>query len=160
MYTATGRLAAQTPYLRIFEDNIDINDASGRHLASARRLGEWDPVSKGCIGPRRWLLQYASPAPPGPFANVTEQWALAALLTIASVRDASRRPSGLLSYSWCEIRKGALYSLCALCVAAAIFVALAVFTAEALEPLRVLLYDLEQRLCPRRMKLSSKYDGG
>jgi len=160
LYRIDGRLAAQTPYLKLFEDTIQINDPSGQRLAMAKRVGDWAPNSAACLGPRRWLLTFATPAPPGDFAVPTAQWPLAALVSIASVRDTSRRPSGLLAPTWCEISKVACSALFALLVAGSLLAGAALFFGEALEPLRALLYELEQRLCPRRMKLPSKYDGG
>lgn len=160
LYEADGRLVAQTSYLKLFEDSFEIHNPAGEHLASASRIGDWEPPSEKCEGPRRWLLQFASPAPAGPLSNPTDQWPLAALVTIAAVRDASRRPSGLLAMSGCEIKKMAGATLAFFFVVAVLLVGSAVFFAEALEPCRRFLWELEQRLCPRRMQLPSKYDGG
>lgn len=156
----SGMLLAETPYLKLFEDAFDILEPrTGFRIATAARLGAWHPDSVPCTGPHRWALTYAS-SPPGFFADFTEQWPIAVLLTVASIRDASRRSSGLLAPSWCEVSKVTL-SFCLLFMASAtVVVGVVVLLRDARQPCRMWLFDLEKRICPNRMRLPSKYDGG
>jgi len=162
LYTAANhKLVAKTPYLKLFEDTIQIYNPTGALIASATRLGEWVPNSAECQGYRKWLLKYAMPQPEGgPFVSITEQWPLAALITIAATRDATRRPNGLLTPSWCEVSKVTLSAIVLMLTIVIVLGGTAVFLREALEPCRVYFYELERRIFPKRMKLPSKYDGG
>mmetsp|Transcript_125944 Transcript_125944/g.317615 ORF Transcript_125944/g.317615 Transcript_125944/m.317615 type:complete len:460 (+) Transcript_125944:196-1575(+) len=155
-----GTAVAQTGYLNIFQANFDIIEpSSGAVMASAERVGDWNPMWKECLGPRKWRLTFAEQPPPGPLALPTEQWPLASLVTILSVRDASRRSSGLLMPTFCEVWKvtGQVIWILVLVIAGTFGILL--FLRDVVPPLTASLYDLELRICPRRMIVPSKYDG-
>lgn len=158
--SADGALLAHTPYLQLFESTFDVvHPGTGALIARATRVGDWVPNSRECLGQRRWRLTYASPPPPGPFANPTEQWPIAALLTVASMRDASRKPSGLLAPTWCEISKTALSVVVAIVCAAACLTVGLVFLRDGVPLFRASLIAFESRVCPKRMRVPSKYSG-
>jgi|Transcript_37924 hypothetical protein len=156
---ASNKLVAHTGYLKLFEESYEILDATGLSLGMASRKGDWNPISKNCGGDRKWEFNFADAMPPGPFADITQQWPLAVMVTVAAVRDASRRPSGLVAPSWCEITKTGL-ALCCFILCSALFACgTVVFVRVGRGPLRDFFHDLEERVCPRRMRKQSKYEG-
>eukprot|EP00446_Apocalathium_sp_SHHI-4_P007699 CAMPEP_0177163330 /NCGR_PEP_ID=MMETSP0367-20130122/6358_1 /TAXON_ID=447022 ORGANISM="Scrippsiella hangoei-like, Strain SHHI-4" /NCGR_SAMPLE_ID=MMETSP0367 /ASSEMBLY_ACC=CAM_ASM_000362 /LENGTH=455 /DNA_ID=CAMNT_0018609155 /DNA_START=31 /DNA_END=1396 /DNA_ORIENTATION=- len=162
MYKANGTLVAQTPYLHIFEPSIKVVDPkTGVTIATATRIGSWEPGYSDCQGERRWHLVYAPPEeqPAGPFASPTEQWPLAAMLSVISIRDASRNPNGLVSPTWCELWKGSTSLMVLGAVVVALGMAALVFLRDVVPPLTAGLYELEVRILRRRMFVPSKYVG-
>jgi len=154
-----NQLVAHTGYLNIFQSDFQIMDAAGMTLATARRKGDWSPDSPHCGGHRIWELIHSSPMPPGAFENPTQQWPLAVMVTIAAVRDSSRRPSGLVAPSWCEISKTGLFISFLFLLSAIVAGGVVLFIKIGRGPLRDMCVDVEARLCPKRMRKASKYEG-
>lgn len=160
LHEPNGTIVAETGYLNIFQANFNIIDpATGGIMASAERVGEWNPAASECLGPRRWRLSFAEQMPPGPLALPTEQWPLASMITVLSLRDASRRSSGLLNPTFCEAWKITLQVIWILLAITGLTFALLLCLKDVIPPLTATLYELEQRICPRRMYVPSKFDG-
>jgi len=160
LHQPNGTLVAQTTYLNIFQASFDIVEPNtGAILASAERLGDWNPRATECLGQRKWRLKYAEAPPPGPLALPTEQWPLASLVTILSIRDSSRRPSGLLNITFCGVWKVTLQAIWSVVLVVFVTFSILLCLRDVIPPLKGSLYELELRICPRRMIIPSKFDG-
>lgn len=155
---ANGTLAAQTPWIHLFQSELEfVHPITGATIATAQRIGEWIPNQDNCQGDRRWQLSYADPFPHGPLAIVTERWPLAALMTVATMRDANRRSSGSVAPSWCEVWKASTLILGLWLAASFTTIAALFFLRDAVPPLTAALFEWELKVCGRRMALPSKY---
>merc|ERR1712173_120404 len=112
-----------------------VHPVTGDNIATAKRIGEWIPNQDYCQGDRRWQLSYTDPPPNGPLAVITERWPIAALMTVATLRDSNRRSSGSVSPSWCEIWKTSTLFVGCLLAASFITVATLFFFRDAVPPL-------------------------
>jgi len=155
---ADGRAVAKTPYLRLFQDSFQIEDKLGGVIATVARAGDWNPVEGECGEHRKWVIDYTARDQDAVFSNPTDQWPIAEMVTIISVRDASRRPSGLLAPSGCEIRSYAIELVLAFLLVAFICSGTIVFVRVGLGPCRDRMVYLEDRICPRGIRVPSKYE--
>lgn len=174
VYDRKLQIVAQTPYLHLFEDSFEISDPRGNVIAKAEKRGGWSPfandnecniVDMGADGPvpRKWALTFIADDGKsdklGVFANPTDQWPIAELVTMMAVRDAHRQPSGLVAPSACEVRKSTLFLLVAFMLTAIVCSGIAIFFRFGLQRCRTNLFDLELRICPSQMRKPSKYEG-
>jgi len=155
-----GRDIAMTPYTTIFQDSFDITDSAGGLIAQVNRNG-WAPHEKadcsGDVKPHMWHLKYAS-SPPGPWAVVTAQWPIAAMMTMLAQRDESRQPNGSVLWSNCEVLKSTGYVVlvgtmlcCCVCIPMAIFLVCSA-------PILRFLAEAETRVLPKRMGKPGNYN--
>jgi hypothetical protein len=156
---AQGKLVALTPYTTLFQESFDITDPGGVKIATVSRNG-WDPPIKPatCEGakPRVWNIKYAS-SPPGAWATVTNQWPIAAMMTMLSARDENRQPNGSVLWSNCEALKSSGYMVfagilmcCCVCLPFALFLLCS-------GRIYAFLSDAESRLLPKRMNRPSGF---
>lgn len=155
---ADGRTVAKTPYLHLFQDSFDIQDLSGTVIAKVSRRGEWSPTHGECGESRKWVIDYPTREDVGAFSNPTDQWPIAEVVTIISVRDLHRRPSGLVAPSGCEIRGYVVELVIAFLLAGCLCSGFILFFRMGLHPLRDYLFDLEDRVCPGGMRVPEKYE--
>mmetsp|Transcript_43188 Transcript_43188/g.92146 ORF Transcript_43188/g.92146 Transcript_43188/m.92146 type:complete len:383 (-) Transcript_43188:97-1245(-) len=159
LYSVEEQLLAKTRPLHLFQSEFDVMDPKGVVIARVSRRGSWSPLAHTCGGPRRrWSIQF-SPSPPAAFADPATRWPIAEMLTVLSIRDARRRPSGLVPPSACELeRSGLLVVVLVLVALSAVGFAIVLYRV-GLQHCRDFFFALENRLCPPRMRRPSKYGG-
>jgi len=152
MKDAIDKTVAITPYLNLFPEVFEINDAAGNKIATASRAG-WDPMHSDCSNSisRHWLLRFAE-SPAGVFATVTERQWIAQMMTMIALRDSRRGSDGLVTMSECQIFKMFITGLsllaflcCACCVPMCCYLIVSA-------PMHERLHFLEKRWCPRKKK--------
>jgi len=153
-----GQIVAKTKYLHIFQDSFAIFTIDGIKVAQASRMGSWIPNDSGCKSHRKWMVEFMPRTDSGRFSVPSEQWPIASLVSILSKRDATRRPSGLVSPTWCEIRETIFMVLGAISLFLLVLLIISTFLRVWLTPLREYFYDLEVRMCPPAMRRPSKYE--
>jgi hypothetical protein len=153
-----GKIIGQTAFLSLFEDVFSVVASNGAIIATISRNPGWTPVSEvDCDTPRQWTIQYGSGAAAA-FPEASDRWPIAELVSIISVRDQFRRPSGLMRPSACEVVRG-LFSFFFLTVALAAIIAISLFFYHVLiNRFRARLVTLEAVLCPKRMKRPAKFE--
>lgn len=152
------RVVGQTPHLDLFADIVTLIASTGATISTAVRSQGWSPISEeDCDIPREWIITIGEGAQTA-FPTPTEQWPIAELMTIISVRDAYRRPNGLMKPTVCEVVRGTLSFFIFLCILA-VAVAFAIFMHNILmNRMRANLVIFEMKWCPKRMKKSSKFE--
>lgn len=156
VYDEFGATVALTGYLTLFQGVFKITDTGGNGIATASRKGEWSPVSKDCVE-RIWVLQFDQ-HPPGGFQDVTNHWPIAELVTMMSLRDYSRLPSGMVTPTACEVTKSA-FLLFGLAFAISLFVLVpCLFFVFCQHQCRVGFLQIEQHVFPRRMRRPVCYE--
>lgn len=156
---ATGDWVANTPFLQLFQSSFEVKDRKGNLIATLSHIGDWDPTGSECQE-RRWAVDFATREPEQSFSTPAEQWPLAEMVTVISVRDSTRRPSGLLSPSMCDLKGYFPLLLLLFFMVLAACVAMVQFLEFGLTPIRKFMMRLEDRLCPRRMRVPSKFEYG
>eukprot|EP00929_Paragymnodinium_shiwhaense_P014122 TRINITY_DN122006_c0_g1_i1.p1 TRINITY_DN122006_c0_g1~~TRINITY_DN122006_c0_g1_i1.p1 ORF type:complete len:462 (-),score=84.04 TRINITY_DN122006_c0_g1_i1:102-1487(-) len=153
------KVVGQTSHLALFQDTVTVIASSGATIATAVRSAGWSPVSEvDCNIPREWTITFGEGAAQA-FPSPSEQWPIAEMLTIMSVRDGYRRANGLMKPSVCEVVRGTL-SFFIFLVILAFCVALGLFCHNILiNRLRAQLVVFEAKYCPKRMKRSAKFEG-
>jgi len=152
------RIVAKTQYLHIFQDSFAISTFDGIKIAQVTRAGSWIPNDSGCKNRRKWMIEFQKRTDQGAFSVPSDQWPIASMVAILSKRDATRRPSGLVSPTWCEVRETILMVLAFISLILLIGIIIRAFLRVWLTPLREYFYDLEVRMCPPAMRKPSKYD--
>lgn len=152
------KVIGQTVYLDLFQNVVTVVAGTGATIATAVRSSGWTPVSEeDCDIPREWTITYGEGAQTA-FPSPSEQWPIAEMLTIMSVRDGYRRPNGLMKPSLCEVLRGTLSFFIILC-ALAFAVAFGLFLHNILmNSMRAQLVIFELNWCPKRMKRASKFE--
>jgi len=155
---ATGTVVAQTGYTHIFESSFAITDTAGVTIARVMRNG-WDPpIQKTCAEQpdRDWYLKFEK-TPPGRWAVATNQWPIAAMMTMLAQRDETRQPNGAVAWGNCEVAKSmglllvaAAIGVCGICVPCFLFIICA-------GPCKSFFFDLESRVLPKRMSKPSGF---
>lgn len=152
-----GHTVAKTPYLRLFQDEFEVQDKSGDPIATVSRVGSWNPVDGECGEQRKWAIEYAK-MESGPFSKPADQWPIAEMVTMISVRDTNRRPSGLLAPSGCEFRSYIVELLTVVLLVLFFCGGSLLFLRKGLTPIREFMLRLEDDICPKRMRIPSKYE--
>jgi len=155
---ADGREVAKTPYLSLFQDRFEVQDKLGEVIATVSRGSEWTPTGGECGESRKWIIEYAVRDKPGAFSNPTEQWPIAEMVTMISVRDLNRRPSGFLAPTTCELKSILPELVLVFLLAALVGSIVILWLRKGLVPCRNFMFDLEDRVCPKRMRLPSRYE--
>mmetsp|Transcript_25476 Transcript_25476/g.49936 ORF Transcript_25476/g.49936 Transcript_25476/m.49936 type:complete len:400 (+) Transcript_25476:93-1292(+) len=152
------QIVAKTQYLHIFQDSFPIFTYEGIKIAQVTRVGHWVPNHGGCTSGRKWMVEFMPRTDQGLFSVPSDQWPIASMVAILSKRDATRRPSGLVSWTWCEIRETVLMVFAFITLILLIGLILRTFSRVWLTPLKEYFYDLEVRMCPPAMRRPSKFE--
>lgn len=157
---AGGTVVALTPYTTLFQESFDITDTAGGKIATVARNG-WEPddlkpVCSANGKPRLWNIKYAG-SPPGLWAAATNQWPIAAFVTMMAQRDQYRQPDGQVLWSPCETVKATGWVLstaaCFCCIGCIPMVIFLLCSA----PIMRFFVEAEQNLFPKRMGKPAMY---
>lgn len=146
----------KTAYLKLFQDQFKVFSPDAVEIATVSR-GGWDPYKSDC-GPRSWTVAFSAGAT-GIWADASQRWLVAEMVTIMTLRDGYRRPSGLMRPSACELSKTVLlFGLALIAFFFFIFAGL-IFNYIFLNRLRIICIKIEANLFPKCMKLPSRHQG-
>eukprot|EP00928_Gymnodinium_smaydae_P045686 TRINITY_DN30416_c0_g1_i1.p1 TRINITY_DN30416_c0_g1~~TRINITY_DN30416_c0_g1_i1.p1 ORF type:complete len:479 (+),score=100.12 TRINITY_DN30416_c0_g1_i1:128-1438(+) len=157
LYDNTGKLLAKTPYMNLFEGAFQLSTSDGTEVASVERSAGWTPWSTECSADRKYTIRYG-PGASSAFVAQNERWPVASLVTAMAVRDGYREANGLTRPAACEVVKGIFFFLLLLGLVFGVCVGLYFVREFVINCLRLMFLSIEQRFCPQRMRLPSKYE--
>eukprot|EP00747_Dinoflagellata_sp_TGD_P164742 gnl/TRDRNA2_/TRDRNA2_185099_c0_seq1.p1 gnl/TRDRNA2_/TRDRNA2_185099_c0~~gnl/TRDRNA2_/TRDRNA2_185099_c0_seq1.p1 ORF type:complete len:474 (+),score=81.24 gnl/TRDRNA2_/TRDRNA2_185099_c0_seq1:109-1530(+) len=159
IHDAKGQTVGQTAYLSLFQDSYTITDTAGVEIATVTRADGWSPVDRSCSNStRRWTIAYSNGAP-GVWAAAENRWPIAAMMTMLSMRDIYRLPSGMVTMSQCAIKKSIVYLIIVGIIFTMLFCAMMIFIRFFLDDVRHNCIQMEWKLCPKRMAKPTEYEG-
>lgn len=163
----TGKIVAKTGHLRLFQSHFTLTDKQGKKIALIKRVGKWSPMDqatcfKGAPNSRRWLVTYADPKAADSsktFSKFADRWPVAQLVTIMAHNDASRRSTGLVAPSTCEVEKSGLLIFVICFGVFLVLGAVAMFSqfGFSVSLMQAFFIGLEQKFCPRRMAKPGRF---
>lgn len=159
LHNESGHMIAESTKFHPFAHQFGVLDRYGTLVAHVIRQGEWVPGE--CdpdAGPKRWAISYMQNLPANsPFADPMQQWPIAQMVTMMSLRDVNRRPNGLASPPGCHEAKLVSNALSIFLILSFIVGAVFFFVKYLLLPMRAFMWSMQTRCCPPRMRVSGKH---